>query len=237
MPSQYLKYRVKSNENEAEGVHTLRFEPILGEVPKYEAGQFFMIKNLNLDEEFRPKIKPYSALHVWRANELSFGVKVHKNFSVELCKLQPNQEVEISGPFGFFVLPKEIDYPIVFLAGGIGITPLITMIEKLVAMKHGREYYMFYSNREEKDIAYRKELEKLDSENENFKLVFVMTGEGEFDFECDKGRISVEMIKKYVAEFDEAQFYMCASEGFVEGMKNSLSEAGVAKERIHTEKW
>ena len=116
MPPQYLKYKLRENKLSANNVHTLYFEPLEGDVPAYNAGQFFMIKNTNLAPEFRPKIKPYSAVGVWRANEISFGVKEHKHFSIELCKLRTGDEVEISGPFGFFVLPNQIEYPIVFLA-------------------------------------------------------------------------------------------------------------------------
>lgn len=238
MQPQYLKYVVKSNEKEADRICTVRLEPLEGEAPQYEAGQFFMIKNTNLPLEIKPKIKPYSALHIWRANELSFGIKIHAQFSTGMSVLEAGQEIECAGPYGFFVLPKEVNTPLVFLAGGIGITPLITMIEKLALSGHSEKYYLFYSNREEKDVAYKKELDELADLNENFELVYFMTGSCQIDAKnCEMGRISIEMIKKYVSEFDSAHFYMCAGKEFLESMQKNLADSGVLKERVHVEKW
>ncbi|MFH0927646.1 MAG: FAD-dependent oxidoreductase [Candidatus Micrarchaeota archaeon] len=236
MPAQYLKYKVKSLVGEADGIYTLNLEPVDGEVPKYEAGQFFMLKNTNLAADIKPKIKPYSALHPWRAGELSFGVKVHAQFSTALCSLKEGQEIECSGPYGFFTYANG-DCPAVFIAGGIGITPLLTMIENLAAPSHAGKYYLIYSNRGEKDVAYRGLLDRLASENLNFKLVYAMTGEGECGFECQRRRISIDMLKEQVLEFDSAHFYMCASAGFLEAMEKALIDAGVSKERVHVEKW
>jgi nitric oxide dioxygenase len=126
----------------------------------------------------------------------------------------------------------------VFIAGGIGITPLLTMIEDLAARKYSGKYYLLYSNRDEKDVSYREILDELASQNPNFELVYFMTGECALEVKnCEMGRISIEAIRKYVLEFDSAHFYMCASRGFLEGMEKNLLSAGVGKERIHIEKW
>lgn len=238
MPAEYRRYEVKTVQKEADGIFTVRLLPMEGEVPKYEAGQFFMIKNLNLPQDVKPKIKPYSALHPWRADELSFGVKIHAQFSSGMCNLKPGEQVECSGPYGFFVLPKKIEQPIVFIAGSVGITPLITMIEKLANGGHSGEYYLFYSNREESAIAYRKELNLLSEKNENFELIYAMSGGVAIrEKNCVVGRITVEEMRRRVPEFDLAHFYMCASKEFLESMQEKLLQAGVGKERVHVEKW
>jgi ferredoxin-NADP reductase len=236
----YLKYEIKSIEPEVEGVYTIRLRPIEKKVPVYQPGQFFMIKNDNLAKDIKPRIKPYSALHPHREDELSFGIKLHQQFSNGVCKLKVKDVVECLGPFGFFTLaqPLEPQTPLVFLAGGIGITPLLTMIESLNGQKDCPEQYLFYSNREKKDIAYFDTIKQIEKQNEKLKVIHTLTTQNEIpQWDGERGRISVDMIKKYVKDFENAHFFMCANKDFIESMQKALEDAGIVKEKIHFEKW
>lgn len=81
-------------------------------------------------------------------------------FKKHLLAMKKGEIVEINGPFGQWSLPQG-HKPLIFIAGGIGVTPFISMIEEVIASK--KKYYitLFMINRDRDSIPYRSELEKL----------------------------------------------------------------------------
>jgi ferredoxin-NADP reductase len=95
--------------------------------------------------------------------DLRLGVKFYANgstFKKALDKLQPGQTIIASQLAGEFVLPKNKEKKLVFIAGGIGITPFRSMIKYLIDMKEKRNIILIYSNRKDSGIAYKEILEE-----------------------------------------------------------------------------
>lgn len=91
-------------------------------------------------------------------------------FKESLLNLPINTKVEVSSPLGHFTLPKTTTHPLVFIAGGIGITPFLSMTRFVTEEKLDYKITLLYANREPNTTAYLEELEKLEKVNINFKL-------------------------------------------------------------------
>ena len=96
-------------------------------------------------------------------------------FKRSLNNMEIGGELDIDGPFGDLTLHENIKRPAVFLAGGIGITPFHSIILEATKNKLSYKITLFYSNRRPEDTAFLSELDNLQNENQNYKLVATMT--------------------------------------------------------------
>ncbi|MCX8163114.1 MAG: FAD-dependent oxidoreductase [Candidatus Micrarchaeota archaeon] len=229
---EYKKYILKNKIRETEDVYTLEFETAGFEVPFYKAGQFFMIK---IDQsQLKPNFRPYSALLPYQKERISFGIKKHAQFSAALIDLQIGQSINIAGPYGEFLFDEKEDCS-VFLAGGIGITPFVCMLKELEQKNYQKMVYLFYSNKTEKDIAYKNLLDLIEKKNKFLKIIYTLSQEQKENFE--NGRINIEMIKKYNKNWKDSKYYLCGGKEFVAQLSELLIKNEIKQEKIKTEKW
>ncbi|MEK6932763.1 MAG: FAD-dependent oxidoreductase, partial [Nanoarchaeota archaeon] len=124
----------------------------------------------------------------------------------------------------------------VMLSGGIGITPLRSMIKYSLDKKLKIKITLFYSNKVPEEILYQKGLETF-AKNRNFTLISTIT-EPEESKESWKGligRIDANLIKKYVKDFDNKIFYICGPPKMVDLMQNILKEMNIPQDQIKIE--
>ncbi len=241
MPAPYRPYVLSEIVSETSDIRSFVFTPADGQsAPEFKAGQFFMIR-INDVPGLKPPMRSYSAARAYTPDKLRFGIKLHGNFTHALFDKKKGDKLEISGPYGFFMVAGDgsaASAPIVLLAAGIGITPLLCMAEELTKKKDSRKIKLFYSNRELADAAFMPLLAGLAKQNSNLELISTLTCENApvgWSGEC--GRISEEMLLAHGVDFEHAHFYFCGPKAFNEGMQKMLDEAGVAKERVHKENW
>lgn len=145
-----------------------------------------------------------------------------------------NDTVTISGPYGNFYFQEGTE-EIVLLAAGSGITPLISILRYITDKKLSAKAVLIYSNRSIDDTIYFKELQELEKRNPKIKIIFTMTRQPEWPGE--KGRVNLDMIKKYFPEKTKPVCFICGSPDFSDSCKDTLINAGVAQEKIKMEKW
>lgn len=235
----YRPYQMAQIIDEATDIRTFVFSPTDGQpVPSFLPGQFFNLRPSGLPADFKPNFHSYSAARTSRPDSVSFGIKKHGPFTQHLFTLSVGAPVEIMGPFGVFTLPKPIDYPLVFLAGGIGITPFLCMTEHLTDTHFSKPYHLFYGNWTEEGIAYRKLLDSFSARHSNFHVIHSLSGENiPASWMGERGFLSVEMFKRAGVDLSTSHFYVCGPKGFIDAMMAQLGEAGVPKERLHKEVW
>jgi len=190
--------------------------------------------------ELKPPFRSYSSLSPSGQPFLEFGVKKHGAFTTLLFGMKEGAIIEVAGPYGLFTLPEAISTPLVFLAGGIGITPLACHIQYLVQSSHPLPFFLFYSNRHENEIAYRGLIDSLSDLNPNFTPVYTLTGiDSPADWEGEKGRISIPMLQKHIGNIPLTSccFYLCGSPPFVGSLIELLKSSSVPQEKIHKEQW
>src|ERR1700752_5167732 len=103
-----------------------------------------------------------------------------------------------SRPRGSFTLHQDITRPAVFLAGGIGITPIHSILQSATQGRLPHKLYLFYSNREADDAAFMDELQSMAAQNSNFTLVLTVTGHPPLAWPYEKGHIARDMLTRYL---------------------------------------
>src|ERR1700691_4800219 len=110
------------------------------------------------------------------ANELVFTTRMRDTaFKRSLKEVKLTAKVKISPAAGSFTLHKNLAKPAIFLAGGIGITPFLSMVQQADRDRLSQKLYLFYSNRRPEDAAFLDTLRALETTNPNFRLICTMT--------------------------------------------------------------
>jgi glycine betaine catabolism B len=153
-------------------------------------------------------------------------------FSDALASLEPGDEVMIEGPHGSFTFKGEHN-KIGLLSGGIGITPLRSMIKYSTDKGLETKIALLYSNRTEDDIAFRDDLEAMHKQNPNLDVVYTLTGPSQI-WKGATGRISEEMVVKFVPDYMERVFFTSGPRKMVEAVVSLLKNLSVPQQQI---KW
>ena len=143
----------------------------------------------------------------------------------------------VSRSSGSFTLHSDITRPAVFLAGGIGITPIRSVLRKAAQDRLPHKLYLFYSNREADDAAFLEEFEGMRIQNPNFLLISTLTGHRTLAWPYEKGRINREMLMRYLLGLNGPIYYIAGPSGMVAGMTDLLRSSGVSDDDIRTEEF
>jgi len=143
-------------------------------------------------------------------------------FSKQLNGLRPGDAVSFKSPMGNCVF-KDDYKKLAFLIGGIGITPVISMIEYVIEIKIDTDIYLLYSNRSTEDTAFRKELDAWKGQNANIRIVYTA------------GRINKDMVTQHISDLKERIVFMFGPPAMVDAMKGICFEAGCDKDKVMAE--
>jgi ferredoxin-NADP reductase len=151
--------------------------------------------------------------------------------------LRPGDRVEISGPKGKFCLvPGKIPRKMLFVAGGSGVTPLMSMTRWLCDISADVDVRFFFSVRTPVDVVFRKEIELATQRYRMFTPLVVTTTRGAGDDWLGlTGRVSRRMVETIAPDLHERDVFMCGPAGFMDAIVGILREAGFDMARLHTE--
>src|SRR5206468_1940387 len=161
-------------------------------------------------------------------------------FKKKLANLDLGTLVKITAPLGNFVLPEDDNSKtVVFLSGGIGVTPFRSMIKYSTDKQLPVKIVMFDSNRNLENILYKMEFDEWASLNENLKIVYSLDV-SDNGWKGERGFINKTMITRYlsITELDNSIFYICGPPAMLNAMKKLLQEdLDIPKERIKVEEF
>jgi ferredoxin-NADP reductase len=143
----------------------------------------------------------------------------------------------VSRPRGSFTLHRDITRPAVFLAGGIGITPIRSILQQAAQERLPHKLYLFYSNREAEDAAFLEEFESMTAQNSNFTLIPTITGHRTLAWPYEKGHINREMLTRYLLGLKKPVYYIAGPSGMVAAMTELLHSWGVSDDDMKTEEF
>jgi ferredoxin-NADP reductase len=143
----------------------------------FSAGQFADVTlTAPLETDAKGNTRTFSIASAPSANELVFTTRMRNTaFKRSLKQVALTAEVKISPAAGSFTLHNNLAKPAIFLAGGIGITPFLSMVQQADRDSLSQELYLFYSNRRPEDAAFVDTLKALETTNPNFRLICTMT--------------------------------------------------------------
>lgn len=137
--------------------------------------------------------------------------------------------VQLLALWGDFTLHKNAAIPAVFVIGGIGITPVRSIIAQATHDKASHRITLIYANRTPAQAAYHAELQQLAQVNPHFSYVPVYTD--------TQGRVNAATIRQHVPDIATARFYLAGPEGMVKAMRGLLDEVGADEDNIRTEEF
>lgn len=220
---------------EAPDIKTLRMVPVAEEPEKkfvFTPGQFYVVYRL---ENGKPKESRSYSVSSSPGDHLDVTYKLKGSFTHALWEMKVGDKLAVGGPWGHFVVGEAKD--VVLLAGGIGITPFMSMLREAAATNSSTKFTLFYSNRTKEEIAFLEELKRLEKLNQNIKVVFTLTRETPADWAGELGRINETMLKKHLDTLEGKTFFACGPNELVEAMVSLLSALDVPKEKIKFEKF
>ena len=157
----------------------------------------------------------------------------NSKFSQRLRKLKEKDSIKIKAPFGNCVFEDKYE-KIGFLIGGIGITPVISIIEYIIERNLNTDVVLFYSNRSEQEIAFREDLDQWNKKN-NIKIIYSITGCEPKDKTCMQGYIDKNMIDQTTGCDLDRIFYIFGPPAMVENMKSVCNDMGCRNTNVKTE--
>jgi ferredoxin-NADP reductase len=158
-------------------------------------------------------------------------------FKVALMEAALGTKFVVSRPRGSFTLHSDIRRPAVFLAGGIGISPIRSILQSAAQERLPHKMYLFYSNREAEDAAFIEEFESLSSRNRNLLFIPTVTGRSTGAWPYEKGRINREMLRRYLVGLDGPVYYIAGPSGMVSAMTALLNSSGVNDDDMKIEEF
>lgn len=230
-----MKAKIKEIIQETYDTITIQFENKINYFP----GQFITIDTKQFPELANTGIGraqgPRAYSITW-----PFGVTVKKEenglFSTFVAKgnLKAGNEIEIKGPFGFFTYAEQRD---VFLIGaGSGIVPLYTILSSIAEKKSTASAKLLYSSKTEKDIIFRKQLDKLQAENKNFDMMHILT-RADDSWKGRKERIDINLIEDFAKDLKRYIFYICGPAEFGKSIKEAILKKGIPSSNVKLEAW
>jgi len=208
---------------------------------KFRAGQFCFLNlhNIGIQDErgLRRHLSIASPPH---EKELLFATKISGSaFKQTLLKMPLGNIITIEPPLGTFTLPEETANPVIFIAGGIGITPFRSMVKHIAAALTDHTVTLFYSNREPGEAVFLDELQSIADTHENISLVPTMTRAdiSTTTWSGLTGRLNASMIQEGCKEWRDAVYFIAGPPKMSDSMKEILKEMDIQPDRIHVERF
>lgn len=222
-------YTVSDVRRESHDIVSLRFN---GPVPVFAPGQF-MIVNLFRGSGYSES-HPYTISSGPDEEHLRISAKGIGDFSRSLAEVAPGTRALIEAPYGVFSYDNASGDSLVFIAGGIGITPFLSQLSALRSRGEQRKVRLIWGNKTREDIAFADELEAARQHLDDFELVHVLSNE---EWEGETGFVDESLVRKYVDDADQAQFFVCGPPIMMEKLIPALHEMGVPDSRLHYERF
>lgn len=150
-------------------------------------------------------------------------------------QVQPGGLLEFSGPSGSFIFTGRECKCILLIGGGVGITPLMSVLRYLTDRSWPGDIYLLYGVRTPRDIIFREELDYLQRRHPNLRVVITVSRPEGTDWKGPTGRIGKELIVQSVPDLTSRYVHICGPVPMMEATKKMLTELSVPSERIKTE--
>ncbi|OGG41158.1 hypothetical protein A2118_03705 [Candidatus Kaiserbacteria bacterium GWA2_50_9] len=165
------------------------------------------------------------------------GVRISERkstFKQALLAMRIGDTVSASSLAGDFVLPKETNKKLVFIAGGIGVTPFRSMAQYLIDTKDTRPVTLLYSNKTNFEIAYKNIFDKA-SQTIGMKTIYALTAEPSLVPGTHAGKIDSALIAREIPDYKECVFYLSGPHGMVVAFEKTLHDIGISRFNIKTD--
>ncbi len=206
---------------------------------QFQAGQFVDLTLIHPPEtDAEGNIRSFTIASAPFEPDLMIATRLRDTaFKRVLKNMSAGSEIQVEGPSGSFTLHPDAARPAVFLTGGIGITPFLSILRQAARDQLAHRLFLFYSNRRPEDAAFLKELQEMEKTCPNYRLLATMTqaAKSRQPWPGEQGYINKETVMKFVPDLAAPIFYIAGPPEMVKGMKDMLKNAGIKASNIRSE--
>jgi ferredoxin-NADP reductase len=239
MSSESITYlvKLKNRFSVAERTTAFQFEKPTNFI--FRPGQWIDITLLNPAEtDAEGNVRGFSIASAPYEQTLMVATRMRDTaFKRELAKVPLDTEVKIVGPGGNLTLHNNSARTAVFLAGGIGVTPIRSIVFHAAKQRLPHRIFFFFSNRRPEDAPFLADLQALQKENPNYTCIPTMTemAKSHHQWSGETGYINEEMMAKYLGAAKSPIYYIVGPPKMVSGLHRMINESGIDDDDIRTE--
>jgi predicted ferric reductase len=227
-------YTITSVQPEKGNILNVAMKPDQGEVFPYNAGQFVFMRVK--DKRYPFEEHPFSLISApQNRKEIAVAIKAAGDYTNKIQDLEPGVKVTVEGPYGgLWRIQEELqntEDSLVLFAGGVGITPLLGILEDIKHKQLPNKIVLVWSLKDQSEFGFAAQLQSYTETIPDFNLVPFFANESGF---LDAGKIQAIFQNKDV-HYEKAQYLLCGPRPFMEAIETALAEKGVPKNRIHFE--
>ena len=228
--------------------HTMAFQFEKPDGWSFKAGQFVDITLLHPPEtDAEGNTRGFSISSAPHEPTIMVTTRLRDTAFKRVLRSMPlDSDVKMEGPFGNLTLHNNASRPAVMLAGGIGITPFRSIAMQAATEQLPHRIFLFYSNRRPEDAPFLEELQALEHQNSNYKLIATMTemATSHRAWKGDTGLIDYQMLDRYLKPVASLEWYSAGPIYYIAGppqmvrdLQTMLTNAGVDGDDIRMEEF
>ncbi len=200
---------------------------------KFIPGQYLKISLPVSNPDMRGSSRHFTISSSPKDKDLTITTRIiRSSFKMHLNELKEGEVIKAFGPIGYFTFDLKSKKTKIFLAGGIGLTPYRSLLRSLDGKKGIQNIYLFISFPSKNESVYLEELKELEQKNP-FIIIYTFTRKFEANFE--KGRITKELIAKYIPDYKDAEFFIVGSEEVEQAFLKLVKSMSVVEKNIFSE--
>jgi predicted ferric reductase len=222
------KYKVDEVRKISDTVVEITMRPT-GKVMPYKAGQFVFIGFKDLGGVVSDEEHPFTISSSPNEKFLSIIVKSLGDYTQTIDELKQNSMAVIEGPFGDFTYHVKKSEQQVWIAGGVGITPFLSMARYFREMKDSRIVDLYYCARDKNDAVYLNEFLEISKECSNFHIRPFLGNE--------RGFLTADIVEKECGELRGKDIFVCGPPTMMQTLKKQFLSLKVQKDKIHMEEF
>jgi nitric oxide dioxygenase len=232
----YKKFIIANKEDESNLITSFYLEPADGKtVPIFNSGQYISIM-LDLPEE-GTAVRNYSLSDSPNGKYYRISVKREENGLVSNYlhdKLCQGDKIRVNPPYGSLCL-KETDKPAVLISGGVGITPMMSILQGAVDQRLTRQIYFIHGTSNGSTHAFKDTVVKLTEDNDNFNHHFFYSKDSVKSADTKEGRININSVKEIIGHKKDSEFYLCGPTQMMKDLYRELINWGASPNNIFYE--
>jgi len=239
-PWQLLRtpYRVREVKAERGGSWSLVLEPDGHAGLQFHPGQFAWITAFN--SPFKDAEHPFSFSSAPASDgSVRFTIKELGDFTQRIKELKPGDKVYVDGPYGAFSIDRHPDAKeFVFIAGGVGITPMVSMLHTLAQRNDQRPLLLIYGGRDLESLTLIEEIEELKNRL-NLRVVYVLENPPP-GWEGETGYITRKVLERWLPlerRKDRIEIFVCGPLPMMNSVEGSLAKMGFFSGDVHSERF
>lgn len=231
-------FRVKGVKEELGDVRTIILEPIHHKGFQFSPGQFAWLTAWNTP--FSDTEHPFSiASSAEKKTEIEMSIKNLGPFTEKIRTLKSGDRVYVDGPYGTFNLDR---FPsterLIFIPGGIGVTPIMSMLRTMADRGDKRPILLFYSNREWETVTFKEEIKDLERKL-NLNTIYTIQKPPK-NWGGESGFLNKEILNRHIPKdwfMDGTDIFLCGPTPMMNAVENELHKIGYTYRQVHSERY